>query len=931
MKYFIIFLLIVPSTLSAQKGDYLLTHFKPDVFGLDNTNFDLVVDSNGLLSMANRSGLIQFDGEHWDYAPTPSALLSLAVKGDTIYAGGVNNFGYFDYLDGRYQFVSLANEQKFDDLFFETLFYQEYVFFVSENKIVRYSPEKDELKVILNPSGEYFISFFQMRGQLFAQSETNLFLLNDFVFEPTKFQLPDFSEVQFIAKHPSKDEYLIGSTLNQLYILREDSTFKTLQVSKNIVSNDYFAYDGSWISDNIFAISTFEAGCLIVDREKDVLLNELNYKSGLPDNEVLAITTDNENGLWMAHEYGLTRVVPDVPILSFSNYPGLDGNLLTLTQDKGQTYVATSSGVYYFDQEKSYRNNVYYTVEKINEKTVRNLKKRDSKPKIEPQEKEKKRFLGKLFNKKKTEDEAGDESDKDEKKGFFGRIIEKISDPFAGSEVKNIKGKPDKNTRYVRRVRRELISSRYLFKKVDGLDSKTKQLIHFNDHLLAVSNNGLFEITDSVANLVHDEVIVHAYATDQYLLLATGDHHIKVFELLDDLWIESASFEVNNEIIVNIFSDHLDRIWVVSTNSLYQFDPEGLDLGALPFAQIPNQYIDHVRGTVINERIYLINSSGYYFFDEVSGAIKADSSLLKQLGRPLHHLQQRDGIVWIFDGKSWSRIGAEKQNETYQILGIFPDMTFIDEIDGQLWLIDANKELYQFDRENGQSMALNNKMFIRAVKNSGGEIRRTGDIKFNYDNNSITFELSRPDYLGISQVQYQYRLTGLMDDWSSWSGDNTIDFNYLPPGNYVMIARSRDVFGEIQESNEFSFGVGTPYWQRPWFYAIQIVLFVSLVVGSARLNHGEKKGKYFLLAEGLTLLTLVLIIEFLQTIAGSSLGFESTPVIDFAVDVGTALMIFPVELILKKVIKSGADIGKFKKMLRGDHLEKVAANKGLIE
>ena len=923
MRSLFFFLLTLPLVSLAQKGDYLLTHFKPDVFGLDNTNFDLVVDSNGLLSMANRSGLIQFDGEHWDYSATPSALLSLVVKGDTIYAGGVNNFGYFDYRDGKYQFVSLTQEQKFDDLFFKTVSYGEHVFFISENKIVRYSHETDELKVILNPSGEYFISFFELRGQLFAQSETSLFLLNGFVFEPTAFQLPDFSEVQFVTKHPNEEEYLIGSTLNQLYILRADSTFKTLKVSQEIVSNDYFAYDGSWISDKIFAISTFEAGCLIVDREKDILINELNYTSGLPDNEVLAIATDNENGLWMAHEYGLTRVVPDVPILSFSNYPGLNGNLQTMTRKEGQTYVATSSGVFYFDQEKRYRNNVYYTVERINKKTRKRSKKMETQSPSTSETKEKKRFLGKLFNKKKSVDQTKDESEEGSKKGFLGRIIQKIADPFAGSEVKNIKGKPDKNTRYVRRVKRELVSSRYLFKKVDGLDSKTKQLIHFQDHLLAVTNNGLFEITDSVANLVFDETILHAFATEQYLLLATADHQIKVFELLEELWIETASFEVNNEIIVNIFSDHLDRIWVVSTNSLYQFDPEGLDLGALPFAQIPNEYIDKVRGTVINDRIYLINSSGYYYFDEVSGAVKADSSMLHQLGRALHHLQQRNGIVWIFDGQSWSRIGEEKQIDTYQLLGIFPDMTFIDEIDGQLWLMDANKELYQFDREKGQSMAMNNKMFIRAVRNNRGEIRRTGDIKFNYDNNSITFELSRPDYLGISQVQYQYRLVGLMDDWSSWSGDNTIDFNYLPPGNYVMIARSKDVFGEIQESNEFSFGVGTPYWQRPWFYAIQIVLFVGLVVGSARLNHGEKKGVYFLLAEGLTLLTLVLIIEFLQTIAGSSLGFESTPVIDFAVDVGTALMIFPIELFLKRVIKSGADVTTFKKMVKGEQVENI--------
>ena len=304
--------------------------------------------------------------------------------------------------------------------------------------------------------------------------------------------------------------------------------------------------------------------------------------------------------------------------------------------------------------------------------------------------------MGNLF-KRKSSDSQQESQDSEEKKGLFGRIIQKISEPF-GREVKNLKGKPDKNTRYVRRVRRELISSRYLYRKVDDLDFKTEQLLTYQGHLLAVSKTGLYEVTDSIAHLVFDERIEHAFATDDHLILATSDHQIKVFELLDDLWFESGAYETNNEIIVNIFSDHKDRIWIVSTNSLYQFDPSGLKLENLPFAEIPNQFIDHVRGSVIDDKIYLINSSGYFYFDEVSGAIKQDSSLLKSLGKPLRHLQQNDGIVWTFDGQAWSRIDDTKDTDTYQLLGLFPEMSFIDEIDGELWIIDANKELFKFDR-----------------------------------------------------------------------------------------------------------------------------------------------------------------------------------------------------------------------------------------
>jgi uncharacterized membrane protein len=62
--------------------------------------------------------------------------------------------------------------------------------------------------------------------------------------------------------------------------------------------------------------------------------------------------------------------------------------------------------------------------------------------------------------------------------------------------------------------------------------------------------------------------------------------------------------------------------------------------------------------------------------------------------------------------------------------------------------------------------------------------------------------------------------------------------------------------------------------------------------------------KYVLVTEGLTILTIVLIIEFLQAVAQEFFGIETSPVADFAVSVGVALLVFPLEQYLKKVMKA---------------------------
>ena len=916
MRYILLtFFLGLQLHLHAQKGDYLLTHYSPDIAGLDNVNFDIAVDNNGMLSLANRSGLIQFDGHNWDYIATPIAMLSVDIDQDNVvYAGGVNDIGYFGFLDQNFQFISLAGEEEFEDLFYETLVMGNQVFFLGETKIVRFDLEEQSTQIIDQPDDDFFLTIFEMDGAIYAQTESKIFVVNDQELEETNLKLPDDAQVQFVAKHPNREEYLFGSTFNQLYLLR-DSKFSPMKVSDEISAMDYFAYDGSWISDDLLAISTLEAGCVIVDMARDKVVSMINYNSGLPDNEVTAMIADYENGLWMAHEYGLSRIVPEIPILSYSNYPGMTGNLLSAAIHDGRTYVSTSSGVYYFDQEKRYRNNIYYTVEQIRKKSTKQPPPKKAVTAPTPQKKKKKPALGGLFKKKKSKEQVKTDGDSDEKKGFFGRIATKIGEQLSG-EVKTIKGKPDKNTRYVRRVKRELISTRDLYKKVDGLDFKTKQLLHFNDRLLAISNTGLYEVHDSVANLVIDDAIRYAYANDQYVLLATNNNEIRIFELLEDLWIESQSFELSGEIIVSIFSDHQDRIWVVSSNSIYQLDPTGANQQQMIYAEIPNQFIDKVRGTVINDKIYLVNSSGYFFYDEEEQKVKSDSILLEKLGKPLHHLQQSDGTIWVYDGKSWTSIGADKALTTYRLLGLFPDMTFIDLIGDELWVIDQNEELVRFKPEEGQEITHKNRMFIRTVRNQAGKVKKSEKIEFDFDDNSITIELSRPDYLGISQVEYQYKLTGRMANWSEWTDNNKIDFNYLPPGQYSLTARSRDAFGEVQGSEEFNFSIDPPYWQTPWFYAIQIIIFASLVIGSARLNRGENKGKYALLTKGLTLFTIILIIEFLQTIAGSYLGIKSSPVFDFLIDATIAMFIFPIEIFLRKLIHSGAEVKHLKKMIK---------------
>jgi hypothetical protein len=139
-------------------------------------------------------------------------------------------------------------------------------------------------------------------------------------------------------------------------------------------------------------------------------------------------------------------------------------------------------------------------------------------------------------------------------------------------------------------------------------------------------------------------------------------------------------------------------------------------------------------------------------------------------------------------------------------------------------------------------------------------------------------------------------LQGLNSDWSEWSNRNyDIDFPYLPPGTYTLQYQSKDIFGKVTEMDPVKIEVLPPYWKRPWFYALEFAVFMSLVFLSFRLSN-----RYSLISRLLSLLSIIILIEFIQTAAGSTFTTNSGPVVDFLIQVCVAFLILPVEGFLRK-------------------------------
>ena len=124
---------------------------------------------------------------------------------------------------------------------------------------------------------------------------------------------------------------------------------------------------------------------------------------------------------------------------------------------------------------------------------------------------------------------------------------------------------------YQRKVRKDLQSIEYVYKPVDGVKAKCKQLITYRDKLLAVSNSGVFDITGNEGSIIINEPVRYLYhdTINDQLIMSGYDRSIKTFKLIGDLWIELQDIPLN-EIITVLSIDQNRNLWLAGPSHLYK-------------------------------------------------------------------------------------------------------------------------------------------------------------------------------------------------------------------------------------------------------------------------------------------------------------------------------------------------------------------------
>ena len=117
---------------------------------------------------------------------------------------------------------------------------------------------------------------------------------------------------------------------------------------------------------------------------------------------------------------------------------------------------------------------------------------------------------------------------------------------------------------------------------------------------------------------------------------------------------------------------------------------------------------------------------------------------------------------------------------------------------------------------------------LLAVINGGFD--RIGDsshLLLSYKDNGIRLEFAGISYRSVENITYRYSLNGLDSAWKE-TKDSYLEYPTLPSGNYTFRLQAINKFGRASRLLSLPFVVQTPFWHTLWFYALILVIFLSL-------------------------------------------------------------------------------------------------------
>ena len=322
-------------------------NYSPTSLPLNPQNWSIVQGANNKIYTASDNKLIEFDGVNWNEYPSAngSQIRSLLAAEELIYAGAYMDFGYWKAnLQGQLEYTSIVEKNginlKADEQFWDVKSFYGSIIFRSLDRVYIYNPSTSSV--------DWIDADFD-RGLLFLIDSNIVFQTNQglFYIRDGKKQLYTSvpSEVGVILGiFDFEDQVFAINQSAEVFELRSNQWIPNRSLISPISSNALF--NVNYDSDkSVLNLGTVDEGLIRVDLISKTASN-FNRANGLQDNTILNSFRDNQSGLWLALNYGISRIDFGSQILEYQDSSSQLGAVYKAIDFERYRYVATNSGLF---------------------------------------------------------------------------------------------------------------------------------------------------------------------------------------------------------------------------------------------------------------------------------------------------------------------------------------------------------------------------------------------------------------------------------------------------------------------------------------------------------------------------------------------------------------------------------------------------------
>jgi ligand-binding sensor domain-containing protein len=734
-------------------------------------NWGVVQDARGIIYVANNYHVMEFDGITWRTMPLPNRTVVRSLAIDTkgvVYVGGQADFGFLRSDEkGEMSFVSLKSRIDAPN----TTFADVWRILVTEQGVA-----------FCTSVGIYYlqndkISFYKLQGSEF--STTSFFYISQRFFICARnrgiFELKNGG----IVKIP-QSETIASYSITSMLQGREN---KILLVTRE---HGIFSYDGySHFEKWAFEVNDFLKGnaivCaaaipkgyvlgsshngLIMIDKEGQPIMHLNKDKGLQNNGIEFIYPDNNGNLWLALRDGIDFIEINSPFTIFNSKSGISGSGFTSWLENDNLYLGTSEGLY----------------------------------------------------------------------------------------VKNWKAD--------RSPLRETA-----FKLIEGTQGQTYNLNKVNDLLMLTHNDGVYHVSNEKAEKIGKQtgawLFVPLFDHPGYMICGsyTGLYLYKINNGKPVFLWKINGFKESARVIEQ--DDH-GNIWIAHGYlGLFKLRLSG-DLKQIDHAEFYNSkngfpsdvFINVFK---INNEVVFTGESGIYTYNKEKNCVEpheAFNSLISKTNHTRKLIEDKEGNIWF---SSADEIGVLKKrnDQNYEVtktifnklqrklVGGFEHIAFYNDHNVIIGTEDGFVHVdpaFIFNTDHTFSTLIRS-VEITGEKDSlltGGWYSASNATAWTqpdtnvpvlpYDLNALRFVYAATSYEDAPKVQYQFKLQGYDDSWSSWTRLTSKEYTNLKEGDYTFLVKSKDIYNREGVQAAFRFSILPPWYRTVWAYSTY-GLFVLLLL-----------------------------------------------------------------------------------------------------